>query len=141
MSTTVLPYLAFAEQLRVLFETKRHPDRRSFTLQEVSAGTGIAMATLSHMRTGKIKNPQLSSVRELCRFFAVPLRYFETTTLEECYAVLTADSADSLPMLNEIAFRATHLSPEAQEDILQIIKWAQTAEQSNGSDDPSPPSG
>jgi transcriptional regulator with XRE-family HTH domain len=132
-------YLTFAEQLRILFMVRQHLDSRSYTLQEVSEGTGIALATLSQMRTGKIKNPQLNTVRQLCRFFAVPLRYFETKTVEECYAILTDDNDDAALTLNEIAFRATHLSPQAQEDVLQIIKWVQVAEQKLGDGERLPP--
>ncbi len=132
-------YLTFAEQLRILFDVRQHPDGRSYTLQEVSDSTGIALATLSQMRTGKIKNPQLNTVREISHFFAVPLRYFETASLEECYAILTGQSDGAAPTLNEIAFRATHLSPQAQQDILRIIKWVQVAEQTLGEGEQLPP--
>jgi transcriptional regulator with XRE-family HTH domain len=132
-------YLTFAEQLRILFEMRQHPQRRTYTLQDVSQETGIALATLSQMRTGKIRNPQLNTVREIARFFAVPLRYFETTSAEECYAILAGGAEAPAPALNEIAFRATHLSPQAQQDILRIIKWVQVAEQNLGEGEQLPP--
>lgn len=139
MKESLGAYLTFAEQLRILFETRQHQEGRNYTLQEVSEATGIALATLSQMRTGKIKNPQLNTVRQLCRFFAVPMRYFETKTVEECYAILTDGNDDATLTLNEIAFRATHLSPQAQEDVLQIIKWVQVAEQKLGDQEQLPP--
>jgi transcriptional regulator with XRE-family HTH domain len=124
-------YLPVADQLHVLLTFRTHPSGRAYTLQEVSDGTGIGAATISQMRTGRIKNPQLSTLRALCEFFNVPLRYFETRTVEECYALLQNEVAqDTSPgEITEIAFRATQLSREAQQDILTIIKWVQAAEQ------------
>lgn len=124
-------FLSIADQLNVLMTVRTHPDGRAYTLQEVSAGTGIGAATISQMRTGRIRNPQFSTIRALCAFFAVPLRFFETRTVEECYSLLQAhDEADTSETgeISEIAFRATRLSAEAQQDILTIIKWVQAAE-------------
>jgi transcriptional regulator with XRE-family HTH domain len=121
--------LSISEQLNILFEVIQHPDGRPFTLQEVSEQIDVSLATLSQLRTGRIKNPQFSTLRELCRFFDVPLRYFETTTREECYAILAGDKEAPPVALNEIAFRASSLSPQAQQDILNVIKWVQAAEQ------------
>ena len=61
----------------------RHPVQRAQNLP-----------ALSQLRTGKIKNPQLHTLREICRFFHVPLRYFETTSVEECYAILAGKQED-----------------------------------------------
>jgi transcriptional regulator with XRE-family HTH domain len=123
-------YLPLADQIQILFEAVRHPDGRSYTLQEVSEQTQVSLATLSQLRTGRIKNPQLSTLRALCAFFQVPLRYFDTRTTEECYAIVVQkEEEDTNPALNEISFRATHLSPEAQEDILKVIQWVQAAEE------------
>ena len=80
------------------------------------------------MRSGKIKNPQLNTLRALCQFFHIPLRYFETGTREECYAILTTPSVNKQPALNEIAFRASGLPPQAQQDILSLIKVFQEEE-------------
>ena len=70
-------FLVVSDLLKILFEEVKHPSGRSYTMQEVSDGTGISLATISQMRTGKIKNPQLNTLRELCKFFKVPLRFFE----------------------------------------------------------------
>lgn len=122
-------FLVVSDLLKILFEEVKHPSGRSYTMQEVSDGTGISLATISQMRTGKIKNPQLNTLRELCKFFKVPLRFFEVRSVEECYRVLQANPEEQTPEISEIAFRATSLSPEAQQDILTIIKWVQSAEQ------------
>lgn len=123
-------YLSVAEQLNLLFDAIRHPEGRAYQLQEVGEATGISLGTISQMRAGKIKNPQLNTLRALCRFFNVPLRFFETRTVEECYSIL-ADQAEAHEprALSEIAFRASSLPPRAQQDILTVIKWVQAAEQ------------
>ena len=100
----------------------RHPEGRAFTLQEVSDATGVSLGTVAQMRNGKVQNPQLNTLRALCRFFEIPLRYFETRTREECYAILAEPTPSAKPALNEIAFRASGLSPEAQQDILRLLK-------------------
>ncbi|MBA3870396.1 MAG: helix-turn-helix transcriptional regulator [Anaerolineae bacterium] len=122
-------YLSVAEQLQILFEEVFHPENRPYTLQEVSQQIDVSLPTLSQLRSGRSKNPQLNTLRELCRFFKVPLRYFETHSREECYAVLTEKDAGVSSALNEISFRATHLSTQAQQDILKVIQWVQAAEQ------------
>ena len=124
-------YLPLADQVNILLSARLHPSGRAYTLQEVSEATGIAAATISQMRTGRIKNPQLSTLRALSHFFNVPLRYFDTKTAEECYALLRPDEDDDPPGgITEIAFRAIALSPEAQRDILTIIQWVLAAEKS-----------
>jgi transcriptional regulator with XRE-family HTH domain len=139
MVTSMSNFLSIAEQLNVLLSMRTHPNGRAYTLQEVSDGTGIGAATISQMRTGRIKNPQFSTIRALCVFFNVPLRFFETRTVEECYALLQAQdepTSNGKGEISEIAFRATRLSSEAQQDILTIIKWVQAAEkaQKEGND-------
>lgn len=135
--------LSVAEQLNVLLSARTHPSGRPYTLQEVSDGAGVGAATISQVRTGRIRNPQFSTIRALCAFFNVPLRFFETRTIEECYAVLQEQdepAEDRTGEISEIAFRATRLSAEAQQDILTIIKWVQAAEKAQKEgDDALPP--
>lgn len=132
-------YLPVSEQLNILFDTVRHPVGRSYTLQEVSEATGVSLGTISQMRAGHIKNPQLNTLRALCRFFHVPLRYFETRTAEECYGILAGETKTDAAPLNEIAFRASGLSPRSQRDILTVIKWLQAAEQQRDDEGDLPP--
>lgn len=120
--------LSLAEQIQLLFEARQHPDGRAYTMQEVSDATGVSVAAISQMRTGKISNPQLNTVRSLCRFFDVPLRYFETKTKAECYAIFNGDNKPPDIAVSEIAFRANALSERAQQDILNMIRWVQAAE-------------
>lgn len=122
-------FLPIAEQINILFQVVLHPEGRPYTLEEVSQQSGVSVAALSQLRTGRITNPQLSTLRALCHFFRIPLRYFETRTAEACYAILAeGGNGGTPPELNEIAFRAIQLSPEAQRDVLKVIQWVQAAE-------------
>lgn len=122
-------YLSVQDQIQCLFDEVLHAEGRTYTLQEVATATGISIGTISQMKNGKIQNPQLNTLRELCHFFGVPLRFFETSSLEECYAIIHRDDDEAPRTLSEIAMRATALSPEAQQDILRVISWVQAAEQ------------
>jgi transcriptional regulator with XRE-family HTH domain len=125
-------YLPLSQQVKILFDAVRHEDGQPFTLQEVSDATGVSLGTIGQMRSGKINNPQLNTLRALCGFFRVPLRYFETQTAEQCYTLLTKQLLQEQPKLNEIAFRASGLSEEAQQDILTLIKVFQEEEKLQG---------
>lgn len=124
-------YLPLADQLRILFGTVRKPDGDPYTLKEVNAATGISLPALSQLKNGKITNPQLNTLRSLCRFFNVPLQYFDTTSADECLAIIAEgrrDDNNDADGLNYITTMAAALSPEGQKDLLTIIKWAQAAE-------------
>ena len=121
-------FLPLSQQIELLFEVRQHPDGRPYTMQEVSNATSLSVAAISQMRHGKIKYPQLNTLRSLCQFFDVPLRYFETQTTDECYAIFNGDNQPPDIAINEIAFRANALSEQAQRDILNMIKWVQAAE-------------
>lgn len=122
-------YLEFDQQINILFEVIRHASGRSYTLQEVSEATEISLGTLSHIRTGKINNPGFKSMRRLSEFFGIPLKYFQTTSIEACYAVIADKQIAEIPEIGEIAFRTIQLSPKSQQDVLAIIKWVQAAEE------------
>lgn len=132
-------FLTLGQQVRLLFEVRQHPEGRPYTMQEVSDATGISVAAISQMRNDKINNPQLQTLRALCKFFEVPLRYFETRSAEECYAIFNGDNQPPKLEVNEIAFRASSLSEAAQQDILNMIKWVQAAEKQRRLDGDSSP--
>ena len=131
-------YLPLADQLNILFEFVTDDDGASYSMQDVSQNIDVSLATLSQLRNGKIKNPQLNTLREICRFFGVPLSYFETTSPEDCYAILGENEVIT-PQLSEIALRSRQLSPETQRDVRNMIKWAQAAEHEREVDANFPP--
>jgi len=121
-------YLPLSEQIKILFASVHHEDGTMFTLQEVRTATGISVGTIAQIKNCQNPNPQLNTLRALCQFFHIPLRYFETKTVDECYALLTQPALPKEPTLNEIAFRSSGLPPEAQQDVLALIKVFQEEE-------------
>jgi transcriptional regulator with XRE-family HTH domain len=120
--------LPLKDLVNFLFEHVQRPDGRPYTTQEVTDHVRISHATINQLRTGRSKNPALPTLQEICRFFEVPLTFFECTSYEECFAVLAEPRTEAAPQAAEIAFRASRLSPEAQDDLLKIILWVEAAE-------------
>lgn len=111
-----------------LFEHVLHPEGRPYTSQEVSDQVRISHATINQLRTGRNKNPTLPTLQDICRFFGVPLSFFECRSEEECLAVLAEQRRDESPKVAEIAFRASALSPKGQDNILEVISWVEAVE-------------
>lgn len=120
--------LELKDLIAFLFDTIRHPNGEVYTLQEVADQLDISPATIHQLRTGRIKNPTLPTLKELGRFFNVPLNFFECRTYDECHRVLGAERIELSPGAAKIAFRASQLSPKSQEDLLNIIAWVEAAE-------------
>ncbi len=128
--------IAVKDLLDFLFKHIHHPEGRSYTVTEVADATGLSYVTIYTLLQGRSKKPTLPTVQALSDFFGVPLSFFECKSYEECYSVLEnvqdADEAqEALPAnveLGEIIFRARELSPEAQHDLLTLVKWVQAAE-------------
>jgi len=132
--------LPLKDLINFLFANIHHPDGRPYLTQDVADQVRISHATINQLRTGRNKNPTLPTLQEIARFFNVPLSFFDCTSYEECYAMLTGQQPDSLPgPVAEIAFRATALSPESQQDILKIIQWVEAAERERKAGRETPP--
>jgi transcriptional regulator with XRE-family HTH domain len=120
--------LPLKDLVNFLFEHVLRPDGKPYTTQEVTDHVRISHATINQLRTGRSKNPALPTLQEICRFFNVPLTFFECASYEECFAVLAEPRTEAAPQVAEIAFRASQLSPEAQEDLLKVILWIEAVE-------------
>jgi transcriptional regulator with XRE-family HTH domain len=120
--------LPLKDLINFLFDNVLHPEGRPFTTQEVTDHVRISHATINQMRTGRSKNPTLPTLQEVCRFFGVPLSFFECTSLDECYAVLNEKSEEKTDSVAEITFRASQLSEKSQKDLLRVIAWVEAAE-------------
>lgn len=120
--------LQLKDLVNFLFDTVRQPNGEPYTLQEVAGELDISPATIHQLRTGRIKNPTLPTLKELGRFFNVPLNFFECETYDECHRVLGAAGVAMSPGTAKIAFRASKLSPKSQQDLLKIIAWVEAAE-------------
>ncbi|OBI47943.1 secretion protein EspR [Mycobacterium kyorinense] len=121
MSTT------FAARLNRLFDTVYPPGRGPHTSAEVIAALkseGITMSApyLSQLRSGNRTNPSSTTMAALANFFRIKPAYF---TDDEYYEKLDKELSWLATMRDEgvrrIAMRASGLSPEAQQDIVQRV--------------------
>jgi transcriptional regulator with XRE-family HTH domain len=121
MSTT------FAARLNRLFETVYPPGRGPHTSAEVIAALkaeGITMSApyLSQLRSGNRTNPSSATMAALANFFRIKPAYF---TDDEYYEKLDKELSFLNTMRDEnvrrIALRASELSPDAQQDLVQRV--------------------
>lgn len=121
--------LPFADLLNLLFEVIKHTDGKPYRMQDLAQAADISQASVSLMCSGKNPNPRFDTVYRICRFFAVPLSYFEAGSREEALDIIATSRIPKSPEADLIALRATHLSPEAQRDVLRMMEYARRAEQ------------
>jgi transcriptional regulator with XRE-family HTH domain len=121
MSTT------FAARLNRLFDSVYPPGRGPHTSAEVIAALkaeGITMSApyLSQLRSGNRTNPSSATMAALANFFRIKAAYF---TDDEYYEKLDKELAFLNTMRDEnvrrIALRASELSPDAQQDLVQRV--------------------
>lgn len=119
---------AIAQRLEELFETRRAPNGRPFTDEEiaaraVAAGFDLSRAYVQQLRRGRRTNPTVRALQGVAAAFGVPLSYFFSTVMEdraseeEALAVLVGDEA-----LRDIALRSAHLTPEGVQAISGVLK-------------------
>lgn len=136
-------YLPLAKQLQILFEMITDEAGQPYTLKAVSQATGVSLPTLSQLKNGKITNPQLNTLRAICAFFEIPLRYFDTHTVDECRGIIELrqdnNAVSENPETDLFARMAATLSPQGQQDLLTVLRWARAAEkQIEQGEDPLP---
>lgn len=114
--------------INFLFDTITHPDGRPYTALEVADQVSISYGTINQLRSGRITKPTLPTLRDIYRFFDVPLDFFNCTSFEECYVLLARGRVEPESPAAEIAYRAARLLPEIQQQLLCIIGWAEAYE-------------
>lgn len=67
----------FAKRLNKLFKRRLREDGKPYSHQDVAEGTGISPSTISRLRSGKESNPTFQTIYQICRFFNVPVSYFD----------------------------------------------------------------
>lgn len=135
MPKRVLPDpLPISEILDFLFHNIRKEGGREFSEYEVAKGINIGTSTLKAIRDGKTLNPGLDTIRNLCRFFGVPLTVFQCGSLEEIRNILETqrqvlpNEGDKNPVVQEIMLRSSNLSEAGKRDILKLVKMVGHAE-------------
>ena len=86
MTTEPLP---LAIKFEILVDNFTAPDGSLYSLTEVSEATGVAINTLSRIKTGRIADPRLSTLISIIDFYGISLDYFNCKTVEDCYRFLS----------------------------------------------------
>ncbi len=109
-------------QLEILFDTVPAPDGKSYSLTEVAAATGIALNTLSRLKTGRIEDPRLSTLLILMNFFHLSLDYFTCQTETACYQFLQQElhRRSTMP---EIALRVREMSSDVMAELQRMVTY------------------
>src|SRR6476660_6576167 len=124
----------FAARLNRLFDTVYPPGRGPHTSAEVIAALkaeGVTMSApyLSQLRSGNRTNPSSTTMAALANFFRIKPAYF---TDDEYYEKLDKELSWLLVMRDEgvrrIAMRASELSPESKEDVMERVNELHRAE-------------
>ncbi|GIG92422.1 helix-turn-helix domain-containing protein [Plantactinospora endophytica] len=111
-----------ADRLDRLFDRIRKPDGSAYSLREVAdaitaQGESISHTYIGQLRTGKKRDPNLSHLRALARFFGVPVEYFTSDRL----AADVDKELDLAAALQQVRARTVALRksviPEAQSAI------------------------
>jgi transcriptional regulator with XRE-family HTH domain len=127
------PSSSLADRLSHLLEAG-NPAGRSYTLAEVAAGIeqqGVSISTgyIGMLKKGDRTNPTKEHIQALARFFRVPVSYFFDDDIagavddELAFLARLRDSS-----VREIALRASDLTPESREDVLEMVRAAERIE-------------
>jgi transcriptional regulator with XRE-family HTH domain len=79
---------SFQDRLVFLRETRRKPDGKTYTLDEIGAGAGISHGQVGYLLNGKRKSPGLDVTRKLEKFFEVEPGFFTATERQALYRAL-----------------------------------------------------
>jgi transcriptional regulator with XRE-family HTH domain len=127
--------LTLAAKLDRCFLTMHPKDRGEWTYKEVAAGVadlGVAVSPsyLWQLRRGKKDNPTVRQIEVLARFFHVPMTYFFGTDdeVDNIDAQMTVVRALRSPEVQEVAVRASSLTPAGLRAIAHIIDELQAVE-------------
>ncbi|RDI64989.1 helix-turn-helix domain-containing protein [Nocardia pseudobrasiliensis] len=124
------------DKLNYLFETVHPKDRGPWSHPEVHRATGVAISTLSDLRTGKNANPTLETLQRLARFFGVDPAYFFDTPrsdrireqLDQVAELRTLAAALEDNDAELILARMSTFSPDSLREMAEILKTLRDSE-------------
>src|SRR5690606_20114150 len=98
------------DQVNLLFRVFVRSDGKPYTNREVAEYVGISIPTLVTIRNRHGLNPTLSTLQGICRFFGVPLDYFNCEAEQDCLEMIKSvqigmygnGASAASPLLREI---------------------------------------
>jgi len=122
-----LPYmddqvLPMWRKIEILFETMLAPNGKTRSLTKLAESAGVALNSISRMKTGRIEDPRFSNVLRIAEFFDISLDYFACRTEEECSYFLEQERRRQRTM-PVIATRVRELSSGVMAELENMIKY------------------
>ena len=120
-----------SKKVNLLFRVFLKFDGKSYTNREVAEYVGVSIPTLVTIRNRPALNPTLSTLQGICKFFGVPLDYFNCETEAECldlikrvqignYGMRTSEAS---PLIRQIIEKTMRMSSESQQEVLKVVTW------------------
>ena len=122
---------AVGEKVNLLFRVFIKADGKSYTNREVAEYVGISIPTLVTIRNRPGLNPTLSTLQGICKFFGVPLDYFNCETEAESLDLIKhvqigsygAHTSEASPLIRQILEKTMRMSGESQREVLKVVTW------------------
>ena len=131
--------LPFSELLELLFEHRRKPDGSAYKATEVAHGSGVSTSQISLLVNGQRQNTTIETAKALLRFFEVPLEILNAASQDEAVKFLKALPQAGEPLIRLRGPLSKELSPQALEQIQQLIEYVLAREQAVLEGKPEPP--
>jgi transcriptional regulator with XRE-family HTH domain len=114
--------LPLARKFEILLDEAAAAHGRSHSMTALSEDTGLALNTLSRLKTGRIEDPRLSTLRLIAGFFDISLDYFSCRTEDACFEFLK-DERRRRSTVPEIATRVREMSGEVMEEVNKMVDY------------------
>jgi transcriptional regulator with XRE-family HTH domain len=115
------------KKFEILFDTVPGPDGRPYTLTDLSETTGLAINSLSRLKTGRIEDPRLSTMMIIVEFYGISLDYFKCNTVNECYQFLQ-DELRRRKTVPQIALRVRAMSEDVLAEVQKMVAYIEQLE-------------
>ncbi len=117
----------FTLRLNNLFETRRDPEGKPYSVRQVAAQVGMSASHLSNLRRGRTTRPGADKVEALARFFGVDMAYFmgsERVTLPDDTTANDELLRKALenPLVREVAVTTGQFNQEQWTHMLAILE-------------------
>ena len=120
--------LPLARKFEILLDEAAATHGRSRSMTALSEDTGIALNTLSRLKTGRIEDPRLSTLRLIAGFFDISLDYFSCRTEAGCFEFLK-DERRRRSTVPEIATRVRAMSDDVVSEIEKMVDYIRLLEE------------
>lgn len=129
MTDTTPTPLSVGQQLQYLIQWTKENRQKVYSIREIAAAGGITAQGIANILADITPHPRLDTLRNLCRLFEVSLDYFDCKDELECENFLVQGLIETRSnTLHLINAESMHLSPLAQENVLQVIQWLELSQ-------------